>query len=148
MKYLGYLFKPLLWIFGLALSFWLWFFKAFFSIFIPDSWKSDSPPAPSGGFDHASDGGGDLQFTIKNGIMDSYNAGSQFRIDSQQWVYERGMTGQRVGRLDNDGLWRAENDEVIGRFDDDGVLREHGSGFLDGVLSSQGGTGQELGRLD
>ena len=147
-KYFGYLFKPIIWILKLGPKIWMWQLRFIFSPFI-SSESNDGRNSRS--FNKAIESdtgwGQDLKFTLRNGFLESYNAGSQFRIDSGGGVHEMGMVGKRVGRVDSEGLWRTEANEVIARFDDDGVLREQSNGIMSGVFESQNGTGRELGRL-
>lgn len=92
--------------------------------------------------------GGKPKLTMNDGLSGSQVGGSEYRIEKDGWVYEAGMAGARVGRIDDEGMLRTESGEIRGRLDPDGVLREHQEGFLAGVFESQEGTGRELGKTD
>ena len=125
----------------LAFRFW-WFL--FFTLFLGMVGK---PFGYSGGPSYPSLGG-KSKIKMNDGAMGSEIGGSEYRIDDSGWIYEAGSVGKRVGRLDKEGLWRSEEGDVVGRLDADGVLREHQEGFMSGVLESQEGTGQELGKAE
>lgn len=125
----------------LALRFWWWFFVDFLFGMIRGFLGIDSKPSyPSLG--------GKKKIAMNDGAFGSQIGGTEFRIDDDGWVYEAGSVGARVGRVDEEGMWRSEQGEIVGRLDSDGVLREHNEGIMSGVFESQEGTGQEMGKVE
>ena len=125
---------------GLRLAWWLWIDVLLFGILGHLLGIEKRPKFPS--FQRP------RRIVMNDDGSGSEIIGNRYRVDGDGWVYEEGLAGARVGRIDDDGLWRSETEEVIGRMDPDGVVREHHQGFLTGTPESQQGTGRKLGKAE
>jgi hypothetical protein len=75
-----------------------------------------------------------------DGMLGSKLGGTIFTIDSQLFVKGEGVSGKRVGNIDSNGIFRANNKEIIGQIDNNGVLREYS-------ITGGKGTGKSLGEI-